>query len=120
MDGSRLSPTNIVKEVPLLWAVYKLKGELVDDADPVKNRPLMLHRLKGLADSATAATGKSVNLKPVCRLEFNTEGLCLVSSSGRLARLMNGDLKLKRHYRVRVHGLLTDQKLSGLTKGKLK
>ncbi len=54
----------------------------------------------------------------VGRLDFNTEGLLLLTNDGALARALElpatGWL---RRYRVRAHGALTQDKLDGLRKG---
>eukprot|EP01038_Epipyxis_sp_PR26KG_P007415 gene7415-10107_t len=101
--------------LPQLWAVNKIKGELVATTDPNKNRPLLFQRFGSLLNS------KNLDLKrvvPVYRLDYNTEGLILLTNSGKLARLMDSpQMNLPRYYRVRVHGLLNDSKLKGLKKG---
>ena len=101
---------------PKLWAISKTRGELVADSDPVKSRTLLIERFKSLLPTYTAANEES--FKPVYRLEYETEGLCLLTNSGDLARAMLEDEKMNAiHYRARVHGLITDSKLSGLRKG---
>ena len=97
-----------------VWAVNKLAGELVTHHDPL-GRPTLLDRLKRGGGSLTKFKN---NLKPIGRLDFNTEGLILITTCGKFAR----DLELPanavhRKYRVRVHGLITEQKLSGLRSG---
>jgi 23S rRNA pseudouridine2605 synthase len=60
----------------------------------------------------------SGRLLPVERLDFDTEGLCLVTNNGAFARfLASPTLGLKRSYRVRVHGRITEEKLGGLKRG---
>ena len=54
----------------------------------------------------------------VGRLDFNSEGLLLLSSDGPLAQaMMNPDNALKRVYRVRVRGRLGPDALTALAKG---
>lgn len=119
LDGIEISSTQMRSsstEIPELYAVYKLSGELCADKDNLKKRPLMMQRLQKLP----IPSGQSNELKLVNRLEFQIEGLCLVTSSGKLAKLLNSDsLKLKKHYRIRIHGLVTESKLSGLRKGRV-
>eukprot|EP01041_Mallomonas_annulata_P012463 gene12463-26213_t len=96
---------------PRLWIAHKMQGELVALTDPLKKRPLLFDRLKTFYN-------ESFMLKPVSRLEFNTEGLILLTNSGDIARYMDDPLTgLKRHYRVKVHGKLTESKLDGFRRG---
>jgi len=113
------------KERPRLWAVHKYAQELVADRDPEKKRRLMLERVRDIVavsgsknkDSGSNSSSSSI-LKPISRLEFNTEGLCLVSDNGELARLLASEsLGLERKFRVRVHGSITESKLEGLRRG---
>lgn len=72
-----------------------------------------------IEDVRGRAVDKNGNtLRPVYRLDFNAEGLCLVSNNGALCRLLDSpEVALKRKYRVRVHGLITESKLHGLRRG---
>lgn len=57
-------------------------------------------------------------LMNIGRLDVNSEGLLLFSSDGPLAQaMMSPDIALKRIYRVRVHGRLTDRHLDQLSRG---
>jgi 23S rRNA pseudouridine2605 synthase len=126
LDGERITvfpnSTNKTQFSPRIWAAHKLRGELVADNDPIKNRPLMLRRLNQLTTIVPSSNNdlsiKSHLLKPISRLDFNTEGLCLLSNSGILAKALGSSTSnLMRYYRMRVHGLITDSKLDGLKKG---
>lgn len=108
--------------LPKLWAVYKQRGELVAEIDSVKKRPLLFERVKPyIQEENTVEKGYddlSSNIKPITRLDFNTEGLCLLTNNGVLARILNHeDSNIIREYRIRVHGLISDQKIAGLKKG---
>lgn len=122
LDGKKVN-INSSKNMPKLWMVNKLKGELVSENDPIKNRPLMFHRIKQLGQLITKERILSNNrdispFKPISRLEFNTEGLCLISNDGEFARVLgSAEAKIIRQFRVRVHGLITDSKLNGLKHG---
>lgn len=59
--------------------VYKMRGELVANYD-MKNRPLIYSRLSKLVE----AEG---NMVPVNKLEFNTEGLLLMTNNSLLVTL---------------------------------
>jgi 23S rRNA pseudouridine2605 synthase len=108
---------------PKLWAIYKYRGELTSTNDE-KNRNLLLVRFQQLmknypsAEPVEKASSSWIeSLKPVNRLDYNTEGLCLISNNGVLSRSLANGEKLKRQYRIRVHGLLSVSKLEGLRRG---
>uniref|UniRef100_A0A7S2H1H6 RNA-binding S4 domain-containing protein n=2 Tax=Octactis speculum TaxID=3111310 RepID=A0A7S2H1H6_9STRA len=92
-----------------LYIAHKLRGELVTTDDP-EGRPTMAQRLK-----------KKLRLRPirfVGRLDFNTEGLVLLTDDGDLARHLElPSSALERRYRVRVHGAVTDWKLAAMRRG---
>jgi 23S rRNA pseudouridine2605 synthase len=105
---------------PQVWLVHKLKGELVADHDP-QNRPLLMTRLQRAGVGKVHGSGRSrrpQHLKPVGRLDVGTEGLLIVTNDGDYARQMELPTnQLHRTYRVRVHGVLTDSKLSRMQRG---
>lgn len=110
MDEYRLR-LNKTYDAVQLWAVNKLRGELVADSDPVKQRPLLFDRLEKLLK-------EEPNLRPITRLEFNTEGLLLLTNNGRLAKMLeSSESGMERTFQVKVHGLLTESKLEGLKRG---
>jgi len=110
--GSGHSKKLDAAERPRLWAVHKMSGELVSSHD-AKKRPLMLDRVR-----KALQLEPNVSVKPVEHLEYRTEGLCLLSNNGSLARYLGGEkADLDRSYRVRVHGLLTESKLKALRYG---
>ena len=112
VDGIKLNRNRPIKP-PKLWAVYKYKGELMSNTDIDKQRKLLLDRMK-----LTIKLPDDEVLKPITRLDYNTEGLCLLTDNGVLARCLESvAANLKREYRVRVHGLLTESKLVGLRRG---
>ena len=59
--------------------MYKVRGELVANYD-MKNRPLIYTRLKKLMETEG-------NLVPINKLEFNTEGLLLMTNNSLLVSL---------------------------------
>ena len=100
---------------PRLWAVLKLKQEIMSAEDPQKTRSLLLDRVRtSILPEAFQQYG---GLKPIYRLDYMTEGLALLTNHGELARLMESQLELVKHYRVRIHGLITESKLQGLRRG---
>ena len=120
-----------------LWLYNKPRGELCSFVpDASKSRPIMGDRIYAQlppqlrpaerrrapgpgSDSAAAELApSSAQLLPVERLEFLTEGLCLVTNNGAFARfLASSEAALRRVYRVRVNGKLTEEKLGGLRRG---
>jgi len=107
--------------VPKIWAVHKVKGEVVTEIDP-HGRPSLLDRLKrsgvGRMKQAGKRKQRQLHLKPIGRLDIPSEGLILVTNDGGFAREMElPSSKMHRVYRVRVHGRLTTYKIDRIRKG---
>ena len=103
-----------ISEILKVWAVNKLQGELVTHHDP-QGRPTLIERLRQGGGSLTKYKDR---LKPIGRLDMNTEGLILITTCGKFARELElPSNALHRSYRVRVHGKLTPNKLHGLRRG---
>lgn len=89
-------------------AYHKPAGEVVTLDDP-QNRPTVFRRLPKLQNGKWQSVG---------RLDLNTEGLLLFTSSGTLANnLMHPRFGLEREYAVRVLGALTKEEKQLLTTG---
>jgi 23S rRNA pseudouridine2605 synthase len=89
-------------------AYHKPAGEVVTHDDP-QNRPTVFRRLPRLAEGKWQSVG---------RLDLNTEGLLLFTSSGELAnRLMHPRFGLEREYAVRVLGALSSEEKKRLLEG---
>ena len=89
-------------------AYHKPVGEVVTHDDP-QNRPTVFRKLPKLMQGKWQSVG---------RLDLNTEGLLLFSSSGELAnRLMHPRFGLEREYAVRVLGALTKEEKQRLLDG---
>lgn len=89
-------------------AYHKPAGEVVTLDDP-QNRPTVFRRLPKLHNGKWQSVG---------RLDLNTEGLLLFTSSGTLANnLMHPRFGLEREYAVRVLGALTKEEKQLLTSG---
>ena len=113
-----------------VWAVHKLAGEVVADHDP-QDRPSLMGRLRrsGVGRLQQKKKGKNKSkqqqpqqqrehLKPVGRLDMSTEGLILVTNDGDYARSLElPSSQLHRVYRVRAHGLWTEQKINRIRNG---
>jgi 23S rRNA pseudouridine2605 synthase len=93
---------------PRVIAYHKPAGEVVTHDDP-QNRPTVFRRLPKLFQGKWQSVG---------RLDLNTEGLLLFTSSGELANnLMHPRFGLEREYAVRVLGALTSEEKQKLLSG---
>ena len=93
---------------PRVIAYHKPAGEVVTHDDP-QNRPTVFRRLPKLFQGKWQSVG---------RLDLNTEGLLLLTSSGELAnRLMHPRFGLEREYAVRVLGALSIEEKKRLLEG---
>lgn len=89
-------------------AYHKPVGEVVTHDDP-QNRPTVFRRLPKLFQGKWQSVG---------RLDLNTEGLLLFTSSGELANnLMHPRFGLEREYAVRVLGALNKEEKQRLLDG---
>jgi 23S rRNA pseudouridine2605 synthase len=89
-------------------AYHKPTGEVVTHDDP-QNRPTVFRKLPRLQQGKWQSVG---------RLDLNTEGLLLFSSSGDLAnQLMHPRFGLEREYAVRVLGALSSEEKQKLLDG---
>ncbi|MCF8159833.1 MAG: rRNA pseudouridine synthase [Polaromonas sp.] len=89
-------------------AYHKPAGEVVSNDDP-QNRPTVFRKLPKLFQGKWQSVG---------RLDLNTEGLLLFTSSGELANnLMHPRFGLEREYAVRVLGALNQEEKKRLLEG---
>ena len=95
------------RERTRLFLYHKPRGLLTTHADP-RGRPTIFEKLPAHLP----------RLISIGRLDFNTEGLLLLTNDGALARVLElpatGWL---RRYRVRAHGAVTQPQLDQLRKG---
>jgi 23S rRNA pseudouridine2605 synthase len=103
VDGKPLPP----RERTRLFMFHKPRGLMTTHADP-EGRPTVFDNLpEGLP-----------RLISIGRLDFNTEGLLLLTNDGGLARALElPDTGWLRRYRVRAHGDVTQAQLDELKKG---
>lgn len=103
IDGRPLPASEPVR----VWRYYKPKGLVTTHADP-QGRPTVFEKLPP----------EMPRVISIGRLDFNTEGLLLLTNDGELARHLElpatGWL---RRYRVRAHGRVTQAELDGLKSG---
>ncbi|MES2530618.1 MAG: pseudouridine synthase [Pseudomonadota bacterium] len=89
-------------------AYHKPTGEVVTHDDP-QNRPTVFRKLPRLVQGKWQSVG---------RLDLNTEGLLLFTSSGELAnQLMHPRFGLEREYAVRVLGAINSEEKKKLLEG---
>jgi 23S rRNA pseudouridine2605 synthase len=106
--NGRLITLRITPPAPRVLAYHKPVGEVVTHDDP-QNRPTVFRKLPKLPHGKWQSVG---------RLDLNTEGLLLFSSSGELAnKLMHPRFGLEREYAVRVLGALNKEERQRLIDG---
>ena len=98
----------IVPPPARIIAYHKPAGEIVTHDDP-QHRPTVFRRLPRLQQGKWQSVG---------RLDINTEGLLLFTTSGGLAnQLMHPRFGVEREYAVRVMGHLDDEARAKLLEG---
>ena len=106
--NGRLVNLKFSNRVPRVLLCHKPEGEIVSRDDP-DHRPSVFTSLPRLSGARWVAVG---------RLDFNTSGLLLFTTSGELAnRLMHPRYQLVREYAVRVLGDLTAEAQQRLLDG---
>lgn len=118
--GQRVLPTDQVRvngkliqrknksKPPRVLIYHKPAGEIVSMDDP-QGRTTVFQKLPKISNGKWIAVG---------RLDFNTEGLLLFTSSGDLAnRLMHPRYEVQREYAVRILGELTEDQRKQLLEG---
>lgn len=94
--------------LPRVLIYHKPAGEIVSQDDP-ERRTTVFDRLPKVSGSRWVAVG---------RLDFNTEGLLILTTSGDLAnRLMHPRFEVEREYAVRILGELTPEARQRLLDG---
>jgi 23S rRNA pseudouridine2605 synthase len=94
--------------LPRIVLYHKQEGELVSRDDP-KGRQTIFDRLPRLQSSQWVAVG---------RLDYNTSGLLVLTTSGELAnRMLHPRFEVEREYAVRLIGELDEAQRKALTQG---
>lgn len=93
--------------LPRVLLYHKQEGEIVSRDDP-GSRTSVFDNLPKLRGQKWIAIG---------RLDFNTSGLLIFTTSGELAnRLMHPRFEVEREYAVRVQGEMTPEQMRSMTK----
>ena len=103
VDGKRVA----LPEKTRLWRYHKPKGLVTTNYDPEGRPTVFEHLPRHLPRVVT-----------IGRLDLNTEGLLLLTNDGELARALElPSTGLKRQYRARAYGTITQAELDGLCDG---
>jgi 23S rRNA pseudouridine2605 synthase len=95
-------------KLPRIILYHKPEGEIVSRDDP-QGRPSVFEKLPAMRRGKWLAVG---------RLDYNTSGLLVFTTSGELAnRLMHPRYEVEREYAVRIIGKLTEEKIKQVLRG---
>lgn len=108
VNGKLLQRKSLIPTVPRIVVYHKPAGEIVSHSDP-EGRPTVFDKLPFTRKGKWLAVG---------RLDFNTEGLLILTTSGDIAnRMMHPRYEQEREYAVRVLGEVTKAHIETLKKG---
>ncbi len=106
--NGKLVDLKFSNRLPRVVLYHKPEGEIVSRDDP-EGRPSVFAALPRINGGRWVAVG---------RLDYNTSGLLLFTSSGELAnRLMHPRYQIMREYAVRILGELTQEAIEQLIEG---
>ncbi len=106
--NGKLVKRRITSKPPRVLLYHKPAGEIVSHADP-EGRASVFDRLPPMKTAKWLAVG---------RLDFNTEGLLILTTSGDLAnRFMHPRYGIEREYAVRTVGQLSESSRQQLLRG---
>lgn len=107
-DHIKVSNKLVTKFEPLIYILFnKPKGFITACSDPM-NRPTVMDILKKIRWT----------IKPVGRLDYNTEGLLLLTNDGEMInRLTHPAYKVEKTYRVKIKGIPSKKSVDSLRKG---
>ncbi|HVY07637.1 MAG TPA: pseudouridine synthase [Burkholderiales bacterium] len=106
--GRRQIKFKVTTRLPRVIVYHKIDGEIVSRDDP-QGRRSVFEKLPVIRSAKWLAVG---------RLDFNTGGLLIFTTSGELAnRLMHPRFEVEREYAVRVFGMLTPSQVQELKTG---
>ena len=105
----------------------KVRGKLINSA--VANRKnvyILLNKPKGYLSSAADPEGRKLvtdlikghgRLHPVGRLDYNSEGLIILTNDGEFTNFVASSKKIPKVYEVKVKGIPTDVAIRKLARG---
>jgi 23S rRNA pseudouridine2605 synthase len=103
VDGKPL----VIEEQRVYILLYKPVGYMTTMKDP-EGRPIVTDLLKGVKE----------RVYPIGRLDYNTEGLLLLTNDGALANmLMHPSHEVDKGYLVRVSGKVSPEQMKKLAEG---
>jgi 23S rRNA pseudouridine2605 synthase len=106
--GRRQIKFKVTSRLPRVIVYHKVDGEIVSRDDP-QGRRSVFEKLPVIRSAKWLAVG---------RLDFNTGGLLIFTTSGELAnRLMHPRFEVEREYAVRLFGSLTPAQMQELKTG---
>lgn len=106
--NGRTLPRKLQPPPPRVLLYHKPSGEICTRDDP-DQRPTVFHRLPRIQGARWVAVG---------RLDFNTEGLLIFTTSGDIAnRLMHPRYGWEREYAVRILGRIDEETKARLLEG---
>ncbi|MBI3529619.1 MAG: pseudouridine synthase [Betaproteobacteria bacterium] len=106
--GRRQIKFKVTSRLPRVIVYHKIDGEIVSRDDP-QGRRSVFEKLPVIRSAKWLAVG---------RLDFNTGGLLIFTTSGELAnRLMHPRFEVEREYAVRLFGSLTPAQVQELKSG---
>lgn len=106
----------------------KVRGKLVNQNAAREKRYFLLNKPRGYLSSAADPLKRPLvasllpisvrrGLHPVGRLDFNSEGLIILTNDGELTKLLTQGGKVAKVYHVKVKGSPADQHIERLRKG---
>src|SRR5215218_798489 len=107
----------------------KVRGKLINTKlENRENVYVLLNKPKGYLSSAADPEGRKLvtdlvkgmgKLHPVGRLDFNTEGLIILTNDGEFTNLVSSSKTIPKVYEVKVKGLPTEVAINKLRRGTL-
>lgn len=105
----------------------KVKGKLINEKiKGMSNAYVLLNKPKGVLSAVSDPNGRTVvtelvrgfgKLYPVGRLDFNTEGLIILTNDGNFSNLVASSKKIPKIYHVKVKGLPPRAAINKLRRG---
>jgi len=105
----------------------KVRGKLINSkAASRKNTYILVNKPKGYLSSAADPEGRKLvvdlvkgkgRLHPVGRLDFNSEGLIILTNDGKFTNLVASSKKIAKVYEIKVKGLPNRNAINKLSRG---